>query len=127
MDVLLAERVGWRWGFAEMARVLRSLHAAGWVYRDMYWNHVFVDGPESGLWLVDVERAFRPEWRLHRWVVKDLAGLLSGLEAGGAASRGDCLRFLHEYSGGRAAGWKGLARQILRKARRIRKHVPKFP
>ncbi len=127
-----------RAAMAAMPQLLRRLHDAGWVYRDMYWNHVFSTGagarqPQSeplaslagDLWLVDVERAFQPTWRHHRWIVKDLAGLLSSAPRDCTAA--DALRFLRGYLGGLQGDWRRLARQVAAKSERIRAHVTKYP
>lgn len=124
MDVLLVEGTGHRAGLRAMPGILRRLHGAGWVYRDMYWNHVF--SCADGLHLVDVERAFRPRLRFERWVVKDLAGLLASLPADAPVSRSECLRFLrHSLDAG--ADWRRIAGRVMRKAERIRAHVTRFP
>ena len=141
MDALFAEGLGRARAAQEMPLLLRRLHAAGWAFRDMYWNHVFTDLDEEAggggglptkgsgdcgqLWLIDVERAFRPRWRRHRWIVKDLAGLLSSAPA--SCSSSDALRFLRDYLGGLGAGWRPLARDVSRKAARIRGHVTRYP
>lgn len=111
----------------EMPAVLRRLHGAGWVYRDMYWNHVFAEEGGEGLWLVDVERAFRPRTRFGRWRVKDLAGLVSSLPDGVLVSRSARLRFLREALDGFPADHKTIVREVLAKAQRIRGHVTKYP
>ena len=109
-----------------MPGLLRHLHEAGWVYRDMYWNHVFADEDAAGLWLVDVERAFRPRQPFARWVVKDLAGLLASWPDG-AGSRVAALRFLFAYLSDERGDWKRLARRVVAKAAAIRAHVTKYP
>lgn len=112
-----------------VAPLIRRLHRAGFVHRDLYWGHCFADdldpagGPPT---LIDLERVFRPvRWRRRRWIVKDLAGLVATWPRA-ESGRTIALRFLRAYSGGRLpAGWKPLARAILQKARRIRSHVPR--
>ena len=127
MDVLLQEGEAVEPALVQMPALLRRLHDLGWVYRDMYWNHVFWD-PEGGeLRLIDVERAFRPKRRVGRWIVKDLAGLLASWPPGATSSRSSGLRFLQAYLGGLGDGWKGLARRVLSRAARIRAHVTRYP
>jgi len=111
-----------------VAPMVARLHRAGLFHRDLYWHHVFaetLDPSASPPVLIDVERTFRPRWRSRRWLVKDLAGLLSSWPRGPAPVC--ALRFLRAYSGGRLpAGWKRLARDVIRKAARIRAHVPRY-
>ena len=61
----------------KLADLVRSLHQAGLVHRDLYSSHVFLDerNAEIGLYLIDLARMFRPCWRRFRWKVKDLAQL----------------------------------------------------
>lgn len=111
-----------------VAPVVRRLHAAGFVHRDLYWSHWFAErlDPAAGEpALIDVERVFRPRWRRRRWLVKDLAGLVASWPRPEPAP-GLALRFLRAWQGGRLQpGWKSLARAVLRKAARIRRHVPR--
>lgn len=143
MDALFAEGLGLARARGEMPRLLRRLHDAGWVYRDMYWNHVFTaldtdedcedqppassgrDAAANHLWMIDVERAFRPSFRRRRWIVKDLAGLLSSAPA--RVTSTDALRFLRSYLGGLENDWRALARDVAAKAGRIRGHVTRYP
>ncbi|MBL8754558.1 MAG: hypothetical protein JNK15_14740 [Planctomycetes bacterium] len=114
------------YAIAHVAPRVRALHGAGVCYRDLYWNHVFAADPcgtEPPTFL-DVERVFRPRWRLRRWIVKDLAGLL-------ASAPDDVpvrlqLRFLRAYLDAPVRGHRGLLRAIVGKAARIRRHAPRF-
>jgi hypothetical protein len=104
---------------------VRALHAAGLVYRDLYWNHVVALDPRGGATptFLDVERVFRPVWRRRRWNVKDLAGLASSLPV--AVSGSALLRFLRAYDSAMARDRRWV-RAIARKAARIRAHAPRF-
>lgn len=106
-----------------LARFVARFHRAGFVHRDLYLCHVFMeeagDGPvpggESGcesFRLIDLQRVFRPRWRRWRWVVKDLAALnySTPLDRVGPAER---LRFLCRYV--RECGRYGSARQLARR------------
>ncbi len=127
LDALLAEGLDVDRALAEMPVVVRRLHEAGWVYRDLYWNHVFAQEGGSGLWLVDVERAFQPRFRFERWRIKDLAGMVSSWPAAAPISRAAGLRFLRDALGGLPPGYKDLTRRVIAKAGRIRGHVTKYP
>jgi len=109
-----------------VAPIVRRLHDHGLVYRDLYWNHVFVDDPRgaAGVTFLDVERVLRPWFWWRRWVVKDLAGLLASSPVPVPARAG--LRFLRAYLGEPLVRHRGLIEAIVRKARRIRRHVPRY-
>ena len=65
----------------ELAELVRKLHQAGYVHRDLYASHVFLNEAGDGreLYLIDLARVFAPRWRRTRWQVKDLAQLKSSL------------------------------------------------
>lgn len=129
LDALLCE--GLRSGDAaavrfcalQIAPLVRRLHDQRLFHRDLYFQHLYAADFRSPPGLIDVERTFRPWWRRRRWQVKDLASLLSSTPAG--LPRTAAVRFLFAYLGHRRS-WKPLARAIARKARRIRRHRPKY-
>lgn len=132
-DVWLAAAAadGWlaafaAWACREVAPRVRALHDAGLVYRDLYWNHLFADDPRRGgePTFLDVERVCRVRWLRRRWLVKDLAGLVSSLPVDVPLRLQ--LRFARAY-------WREPLRRrrrwlaaIARKAARIRAHAPRF-
>lgn len=61
----------------DLADLVRRLHDAGYVHRDLYASHVFLDclADRVQLHLIDLARMFRPRWRAFRWRAKDLAQL----------------------------------------------------
>jgi tRNA A-37 threonylcarbamoyl transferase component Bud32 len=99
-----------------IADLARRLHACGLVHRDLYLCHLFVRPGEYDLTLIDLARLMRSTSRRRR--VKDLAALLSSAE--GLVSRTGLWRGLRLYGGSRK-----LARRVIRKARRIARHVPR--
>jgi hypothetical protein len=112
---------------AAVAPLVRRFHGEGLVFRDLYWNHLYAESlgePRSEPTFIDVERIFRPRWRWRRWQVKDLAGLLSSLPP--SAPPKILLRGLHTYLGGRQRPWRPLARAVIAKAARIRRHRPRW-
>jgi hypothetical protein len=129
LDLLPAEPDwGCRFVVDAVAPAVRRLHGAGLVHRDLYWDHWFAVGPggtEPEAFLIDVERVFRPPaWLRRRYVVKDLAGLVASWPDS-VRARVVGLRFLRAYcGGGLPRSWKRLSRAVLRKAARIRAHVP---
>ena len=66
-----------------LARQVAALHAGGFVHRDLYAAHVFLDDSPDGmsLHLIDMARVFAPRWRKFRWRVKDLAQLKYSMPA----------------------------------------------
>jgi len=106
-----------------LARLVRALHDAGYVHRDLYASHVFLDdagGPPT-LHLIDLARMFRPRLRTARWYVRDLAQLKHSMPASWVA--GHWRAFLAEYLPGvsdEAAG--RFDRRVDRKVASIRRH-----
>lgn len=113
---------GWIRG---LAGFVAGFHRAGYVHRDLYLCHVFVElpGPEPVFRLIDLGRMKKPRFRHRRWVVKDLASLNYSTPAS-VATASDRLRFLKAYLGVRRLGPadRRLARQIAAKTRRIARH-----
>jgi heptose I phosphotransferase len=105
-----------------LAAVVRTLHQAGLVHRDLYACHVFVhdDDEAADLYLIDLARVFRPRWRTFRWRVKDLAQLYYSMPECWVENH--FRRFLLYYLGRERAGqldrWQ---RAILRKSESIRR------
>lgn len=62
---------------ADLAGLVRKLHGAGYVHRDLYSSHIFLDetGSARRLYLIDLARVFAPRWRMGRWLIKDLTQL----------------------------------------------------
>ena len=103
-----------------LARFVAAFHAAGFVHRDLYLSHVFIQpaaaedgigepGKDDEFALIDLQRVFRPGWRHRRWVVKDLAALDYSTPAD-RVDRQERLRFLCRYV--RECRHFGFARQL---------------
>jgi tRNA A-37 threonylcarbamoyl transferase component Bud32 len=91
---------------SRLARLVRALHDAGYVHRDLYASHVFLDDAagEPQLYLIDLARMFAPRWRPLRWYVKDVAQLKYSMPPAWVA---ECWQaFLAEYLPG--VGPRGL-------------------
>ncbi|MHC4222749.1 MAG: lipopolysaccharide kinase InaA family protein [Planctomycetota bacterium] len=99
-----------------MADIARRLHACGLVHRDLYLCHLFVEKGEDRITLIDLARMVRTTSRRKR--VKDLAAL--AMSADGLASRAQLWRGLKRYGGD-----KRLARAIVKKAKKMARHVPR--
>ena len=85
---------------ARLAAVVRRLHQAGYVHRDLYASHVFLDesAGRAELYLIDLARMFRPRVMKRRWFVKDLAQLRYSMPAAWADAHWQ--RLLADYLGG---------------------------
>jgi tRNA A-37 threonylcarbamoyl transferase component Bud32 len=105
---------------AKLAQLVRALHAAGLVHRDLYASHVFLHerGGDFDLYLIDLARVFSPRWRRFRWRVKDLSQLHYSMPAKWV--RQCWTDFLRQYLGGEADldRWQ---RAIQRKSESIRR------
>lgn len=111
-----------------LARFVAAFHRAGFVHRDLYLSHVFVQPGEQDtverFCLIDLQRVFRPRWRRQRWMVKDLAALDFSAPSDRVSPR-ERLRFLCRYvrQGGGLGSTRTLARQVAaRTARTARRH-----
>jgi len=83
----------------QLAELARKLHQAGYVHRDFYASHLFLEAQAGSirLYLIDLARLFKPRWRRFRWRVKDLAQLKFSMPAGWV--RRHWQTFLAEYLG----------------------------
>lgn len=68
---------------AGLAELVGTLHASGYVHRDLYAAHIFLDDRigRPQLCLIDLARMFAPHFRTFRWRVKDLAQLKCSMPA----------------------------------------------
>jgi len=107
----------------ELALLARKFHELGWCHRDFYLCHVFVHWVEATprLSLIDLQRVFRPRWRVWRWRIKDLAQLNY---SGQMFSRSMRLRFAKWYFGQDclSASQKAVLRKVQRKTESIARH-----
>ena len=76
-----------------LAGIIRRLHQAGHVHRDLYASHVFLDNStgRGDLYLIDLARMFRPHAIKRRWFVKDLAQLKYSMPAAWVAAHWESL------------------------------------
>jgi heptose I phosphotransferase len=130
----------WKRGLiAELARVIRALHARRWFHKDLYLCHFYLraediaggfpdpncEVPEfhGRLHVIDLHRLAHHPWTGRFWQVKDLAQLLYSSELSGVTDR-DRLRFSRAYLGRDRRTWtsRWLRLAIRFKAWRYRKH-----
>ena len=107
-----------------VGRLARRFHEAGFHHQDLYLCHFFVrEGAAGGLdlFLIDLQRCGRLGVLRRRWIVKDLAQVHFSLGQAGFG-REHWEGFLQAY------GPRGreLEAAILRKSRRIARHVPRY-
>lgn len=107
---------------AGLARLAKRLHDAGWVHRDLYTSHVFLDERAGGakLYLIDLARLLRPRLRELRWYVKDVAQLKYSMPAAWAAEH--WATFLRHYlTGVSSDAQRRFDRKVDRKVARMRR------
>jgi len=110
----------------EIAALARSFHAAGFVHRDFYLSHIFVDVKSEDtirLTLIDLQRVFRPVRLQERWRIKDLAQLHYSTPEW-FASPDDRLAWMRTYLGAKdlSAPQQDFMNRVSRKAQRIARH-----
>lgn len=110
----------------ELARIIRTIHKAGFNHRDLYCCHIFIKHDREGQrdWRVlDLQRVDRRRWFRSRWVIKDLAALNYSAPSP-MITRTDRLRFLRDYleKPARMKSNRSFIHQVIRKTSRIRRH-----
>jgi heptose I phosphotransferase len=108
-----------------LARLARTMHAAGLHHQDFYLTHLLVPGQDDGetLYVIDLGRVRQRRRLARRWIVKDLAQL--NYSAAGT-SQAERQRFLEAYLGRPLeAADRHLIRRIERKTRAIGRHSRK--
>lgn len=120
-----ADRRAVRRAIPGLAALIARFHDGGYVHRDLYACHIFIDETAAPpvFRLIDLARVFKPRWLRQRWIVKDLAALHYSCPAS-RLTRTDCLRWLKRYRGVRRLGpaERRLIRSIERKTARIARH-----
>lgn len=116
----------------EIAALTRRFLREGFAHRDYYLSHVFVvDPPSPGgareLFLIDLQRVFRPRFFRRRWLVKDLAALAYTAQLAGA-THADLMAFYRECFEAEklGPGDKRTIRGILRRVRALHARSPKY-
>lgn len=135
----------------EVAAFTRRLHAAGVNHRDYYLCHLFVDAGklakgEIALAVIDLHRAGIRHCVPRRWLLRDLAALLSSVAAASNAgnelpspgwrlSRTDQFRFVRDYVAACPAAairrnrrfWRAVAERAAKLERRGRRDTAALP
>jgi tRNA A-37 threonylcarbamoyl transferase component Bud32 len=119
-----------RW-VGPLADLVARLHGFGWYHRDLYLQHFALVPAASGrpesLVLLDVGRARRSRRPARRWLIKDLAALLHSCPAAVSvrARLGFLARYLELTGRTERRARREFARDVLRKAARMARHVPR--
>lgn len=111
-----------------LADLVARLHRSGYVHRDLYTSHIYMDNADGRmqLYLIDVARMFRPRCRVLRWRVKDLAQLKYSMPTSWV--QGHWETFLQEYL--RRLGVKNgrhYAARVDAKVAKMRRRIGEFP
>jgi tRNA A-37 threonylcarbamoyl transferase component Bud32 len=115
-----------------LGEAVAALHQARLHHHDLYLNHVFLDpeDPSGRVTLIDLERLTSHHGILGRAVVKDLAAIESSVPEGLFTCH-ERARMLAQYLRARRFPVRTLLgpllRRVVRKAARIRAHVPRTP
>jgi heptose I phosphotransferase len=114
------------WLERELVPLVARLHAAGFQHRDLYACHLLRDADTGGLVLIDLARLRHQPRLARRRRIKDLAALAYSL--GGVLRRAELRRLLQLYCEAAPTPLHApsLARAVLRKARRIAAHRPRY-
>ncbi len=130
----------------QVAGIAKRLHGNGMNHRDFYLCHFRIALPEQGLpdvnkiqlYLMDLHRVQQRPIASHRWIVKDIAGLLfSALYDSRELllTRGDILRFIENYTGqpwrqalkDRKEFWQDVVKRIVRTYKHDHGNKPALP
>jgi hypothetical protein len=117
-----------------VAALARTLHASGWVHKDLYLSHVLVvpegtprqAGEGERLVLIDLQRVMKPNCWRERWRVKDLGALAYSALKSGASPR-DLLAAFLTYQGTARLDPTGrrLARRTLKRVGWLKTRTPR--
>ena len=108
-----------------LADFVRRFHDTGFRHCDLYFSHIFL-GEGGDLYLIDLQRVFKPVLFKERFRVKDIAQLYYSAPAQ-YFSRADRLRFYLRYTGGGKLkiADKRFIQKVNSRARRIARHDAK--
>ena len=118
--------------FRSLAGAAASLHSARYHHHDLYLNHVYVDSAAAApsVTLIDLERMTGHHGALSGAVVKDLAAIEASVPQGATTCKARA-RFLAHYLMARGFPVRlllgPLMRRVIKKAEKIRAHVPRTP
>ena len=108
-----------------LAAFVREFHKTGYRHRDLYLCHIFCN-PQNQFTLIDLNRAFKPQFFSERYLIKDLAQLYYSAP-GETFTKSDRLRFFLAYLQKNKLSKKDkiLINKIKSKAQKMTKHDKK--
>lgn len=116
----------------QIARLTQKFLEAGFAHRDYYLSHIFiVDSPARPgtreLYLIDLQRVFKPRFLRERWMVKDLGALAYTAQLAGA-SRSDLMVFYRACFDTRRVRDhdKPIIRRVMRRVQALHSRGPKY-
>ncbi|MHC4264907.1 MAG: lipopolysaccharide heptosyltransferase II [Planctomycetota bacterium] len=106
----------------ELGQFAKKFHETGYRHRDFYLAHIFYRN-DGTLYLIDLQRAFKPRLLAERFRVKDIAQLYYSAPKN-AFSKTDRLRFYKSYTGKSSLEKcdKVFIRKVFKKVMRIARH-----
>ena len=109
-----------------LGQFAKKFHATGYRHRDFYLAHIFYSD-DGTFYLIDLQRAFKPNILAERFRVKDISQLYYSAP-GSAFSRTDRLRFYKSYTGKKTLDRrdKAFIRKVVRKANHIARRETKY-
>ena len=122
----LGENLKRRCAFIEcLADFVKRFHEAGFRHCDLYFSHIFC-GDDGDLYLIDLQRVFKPWVLKKRFRIKDISQLYYSAPAK-YFSRADRLRFYLRYADKKKIGAadKRFIRKVNTRARRMAAHDAK--
>jgi len=105
-----------------LGQFARKFHSTGCRHRDFYLAHIFYSD-KGTLYLIDLQRVFRPRLLAERYRVKDIAQLYYSAP-GRVFSRTDRLRFYKSYTGKNYLDKydKLFIRRVIKKTKQMMRH-----
>ncbi len=115
---------------AQIGKLASSLHAAGFIHKDLYLKHIFVveRGAEWDLFLIDLQRVLGPRRHRRRWYLKDLSALAYSARVHARFSLANLMRLYCGFSGVKKIGLpdRELIARIWQRVRKLQQRQPKY-
>ena len=111
---------------AQLAAFVKKFHETNYRHRDLYFSHIFYNS-DSGFYLIDLARAFKPILLAERFRIKDIAQLYYSAP-GRYFSKTDRLRFYLGYNSHNRITTKDktFIRKVINKVKQMARHNIKY-